>query len=330
MTPIRRILAAVKDTEASVHHAVEKAALLGKTLGASVELFHAIDESLYVDSPKAEAALWDAQARRRDWHLGRLQAAASRLCEAGVRASAYAEWDFPSYEAIIRRAISTKADLIVADCRERSRLAHWLLHLTDWELLKLSPVPVLLVKTRALYERPIVLAAVDPLHAHAKPARLDDAILDYGNCFARAFSGSLHAVHARAPQLDVPSYDIVSDRRADILRTRLDVKARAALDKCAKKARIPRARQHFLSGDPSVVLPTMARTLGADLVVMGAVSRSGLHRLFIGNTAERVLRELHADVLVVKPPSFKRQISRTSRGVRVVSTQRAPAVGRAS
>ncbi len=35
---------------------------------------------------------------------------------------------------------------------------------------------------------------------------------------------------------------------------------------------------------------------------MGATSRSGLKRIFIGNTAEHVLDSLKCDVLVVRSP----------------------------
>ena len=56
----------------------------------------------------------------------------------------------------------------------------------------------------------------------------------------------------------------------------------------------------------------------AAIVVMGAVSRSGLRRAFIGNTAERVLDRLPCDVLVVKPPRFKSAVARARRGVRIV------------
>ena len=49
---------------------------------------------------------------------------------------------------------------------------------------------------------------------------------------------------------------------------------------------------------------------------MGAVSRSGLQRVVIGNTAERILGDLPCDVLVVKPARFVTRVSRTSRGVR--------------
>ena len=37
---------------------------------------------------------------------------------------------------------------------------------------------------------------------------------------------------------------------------------------------------------------------------MGAVSRSGLQRIFIGSTAERVLDRLPCDLIVVKRPGF--------------------------
>jgi universal stress protein E len=57
---------------------------------------------------------------------------------------------------------------------------------------------------------------------------------------------------------------------------------------------------------------------------MGAVSRSGLKRLLIGNTAERVLDLLTCDILIVKPAQFADRVPRTRRGVRLVSV---PPVG---
>ena len=56
------------------------------------------------------------------------------------------------------------------------------------------------------------------------------------------------------------------------------------------------------------VLPRMAEGLGADVVVMGAVSRSRVRELFVGSTAERVLDRVGCDVLVVKPGDFAEQL----------------------
>jgi hypothetical protein len=47
---------------------------------------------------------------------------------------------------------------------------------------------------------------------------------------------------------------------------------------------------------------------------MGAVPRSGLKRLFIGNTAERVLHQLPCDLLIVKPPQLSTCVPSTCNG----------------
>ena len=49
----------------------------------------------------------------------------------------------------------------------------------------------------------------------------------------------------------------------------------------------------------------LTEQLRADAVVMGAVSRSGIKGLFLGNTAEDVLDRLHCDAIIVKPRGFK-------------------------
>jgi universal stress protein E len=65
----------------------------------------------------------------------------------------------------------------------------------------------------------------------------------------------------------------------------------------------------------------VAAELHSDLVVMGAVSRSGLKRLFIGNTAEQLLDRLPCDLLVVKPTGFKSGVLRPRRGARLITVQ---------
>ena len=51
---------------------------------------------------------------------------------------------------------------------------------------------------------------------------------------------------------------------------------------------------------------------------MGAVARSGLKRVFIGNTAERLLNQLRCDVLVVKPAEFKARVLPRRKGMHFV------------
>jgi universal stress protein E len=65
-----------------------------------------------------------------------------------------------------------------------------------------------------------------------------------------------------------------------------------------------RDRVHLHQGGTRDGLIALADRVRADVVVMGAVSRRGLSRVFIGNTAEDVLDKIGCDILVVKTPSL--------------------------
>jgi universal stress protein E len=332
MRAIRRILVAIKQTEARSLPIVAKAAQLARALGAEMELFHAIDAPLYTDvansDRRAVKQLADYWCRQFAQQLDR---AAARVRGADLKIATAVEWDYPGYEAIIRRAHRIAADLIIAECHGRRHVAPWLLHMTDWELLRLSPVPVLIVKSPRPYRHPVVLAAVDPSHAFAKPGRLDEEILQLGGALEEALRGTLHALHACALPLPVGTPPIAWTRgkmQAPAIQAEIEAKAvaqaRPGFDRVLKSADIPRSRRHLVARHPIDAIPELARRTHCAIVVMGAVSRSGLKSIFIGNTAERVLDCLQCDLLVVKPQRFETRVPRAVRGVRIAAAAPLP------
>jgi universal stress protein E len=322
---IRRILVAVKDADAKTLPAVDKAVQLARAFGADLELFHGITERLSADAAYLRTGgLVGAERALRTRYRNKLEALAQRLRESGLKVNATTEWDFPVYEAIVRQARRVKADLIVAECHAGRRLAPWLLHITDWELLRTSPVPVLLVKNAKAYRHPVVLAAIDPGHAFAKPAKLDDAILGSAEQFTKALGGSLHALYSyNAIPVAVGPMNgggaVVALEAIAELRER----ARKSFARAAN-GKVPRSRRHLVSDVPIDAILGTAKETDAALVVMGAISRSGLKRVLIGNTAEQVLNQLTCDVLVVKPASFVSRVSRVGRGVRITASPMFP------
>lgn len=326
MRSIRRILVAVKDPVSDSSRAISKAAQLAHALGASLELYHAIATPLFIDAyASLNQGLQDIERDTRARSLRQLERIAARLRRTGIEVSVSADWDFPIYEAVVRRASRIKADLIVAQRHAGRHRVPGLLHLTDWELLRLSPEPVLLVKTAGPYRKPVVLAAVDPTHARSKPAALDAEILRTAASVAGALRGTLHALHAYmpAPAIIVPT-NAASAAALPKLIKRVAREARRSLDNVLRSTRIPRNRRHLVGRHPIDAIDQTARTLRSSIVVMGAISRSGLKHLFIGNTAERVLDQLACDVLVVKPRHFQQRVQRASRGVRLVALASAP------
>ncbi|HEY6922494.1 MAG TPA: universal stress protein, partial [Steroidobacteraceae bacterium] len=312
MTLIRRILVAIKDPAATTHPAVSKAAQLAKALDADLELFHAISTTLYID-PFAPS---DTTARReesmRAGCLAQLNAIAAPLRGQQLRVNVAAEWDFPAYEAIIRRAKQVESDLIVAGCHAQSHVGGGLLRLTDWELLRLSPVPTLLVKRSGRYSRPVVLAAVDPAHLFAKTAELDENILRTGRVVADALEGTLHAMHAQMPfpLAGPPPHGTIDAPTLERLDAEVASETRQRFDRALRATGISSEQRHLVQQTPANAIRETASKLESSIVVMGALSRSGLKRLFIGNTAESVLDDLTCDVLIVKPADFRARVAR--------------------
>jgi universal stress protein E len=328
---IRRILVAVKDVRGRASGTLRKAATLARALDAKLELFHAISDPLVMDALLyAEQSLEKFEADQRRRYLRRLEALAAPLRRNGLEVSTAAEWDHPVHEALIRRARQTHADLIIAERHGSRHVAPAFLRYADWELLRHSPVPVLLVKTTRQYALPKVLAAVDPAHAFAKTSRLDDEILGLGAAVCAATRGRLHVAHAYVPTLlGIAPMELTSpDATAQII-THAAKEAGATFDKALRAARLgslPKGRRHLVAQHPVVAIPELARRLGCDIVVMGSISRSGLKGLFIGNTAERLLDDLPCDLLIVKPPGYATRVPARSRGPQFVSLGTLPGV----
>jgi universal stress protein E len=303
----QRILVAIAEPHEPMSGAVRRARELARHTGARIELFNAIP------SPISEG-MGHAQAE----HFTRLEAAqnsrglermANRLRKDGIVVDTRIQTGLPIHEAILRQVQNIRADLLVIQARKHKLLARLLLTQTDFELLRHCPIPLLIVKRRAAWHRPRILAALDPFHAHDKPYALDSEIIDAARRVATMAHGSVHAAHVYRP-LDgymtdpwIGSSALGATAAQENTHTR---EVRTRFDGALSQYGIAKSKASLVCGDPATELPYLARSIGAQLVVMGAVSRSGFKRVFIGNTAERVLDTLRCDVLIIRAPNRTR------------------------
>jgi universal stress protein E len=316
--PIRRILIAVKGFDTGDLAAGKKVAQLARGLNAELCLFHALTGPLYLEvaalSKEPAAQAEQATLAEVKSHLEKM---AVHLRSEGLKVTTAAAWDYPSHDAVIRAAQRLGADMVVVDCPRHSHTAPWFLHFTDWELLRKCPIPVLLIKNRELYRRAPILAALDPDHVGGKPATLDLDILDYGSSLASALDDHLHAVHAFNPIPDMPASEIVVPQRLAEAEDQAYAHAHDALDPLLDQVGISQNHRHIEEGFTVDVIENVVRATHAQILVMGAISRSGLKGLLTGNTAERMLDRLGCDMLIVKPADFRHLVNDTPRGVQL-------------
>lgn len=306
MNPIRNILVIV-DPTADLHPAVDKAVLLAQKLGARLELF-VCDTKASREVRIAEHARTHAKEPFVVNLKAMLERLAKPLREQGLDVATEIECADPLHVALIDRARRTSADLIVKDTHHHSLAQRTFITNTDWELIRACPVSLLLTKPNSWVNVPRIFAAVDPAHANDKPAVLDNRILDCASLFAKHLGGELHLLYVYLPA------SVIATAVSSGAPTPVPVSAqelakeeeqkRKMLQGLIKEYRVADENVHLKVGGPAQVLPRMAGAMRADIMAMGAISRSGLKRVFIGSTAEDVLEHLPCDALIVKPPDF--------------------------
>jgi universal stress protein E len=308
VTDQQRVLVVV-DPTASFQPSVERAAWLARHAPTYVELFIS-DYAPHLADPRSHGvAVTEARAALLDRHRRRLEQLAAPLRSERLPVETDTRWDYPLHDSIVRKAHDIGADLIIKDTHYHSVLQRSIFSNTDWSLIRNCGSTLWLVKPRSPGQKPCFVAAVDPLHERDKPADLDNRILAIANRLAHTLGGEVHAFHA----FDVAAAIAVStdsmtmpialpiSELADAMRAAHT----EAVEKLCKAHGVASARTHIHQGGTRQLLLALTEQLRADCLVLGAISRSGLKGLFLGNTAEDVLDRLPCDLVIVKPAGFE-------------------------
>ncbi len=175
----------------------------------------------------------------------------------------------------------------------------------DWQLIRKLSQPLWFVKPHAMSATPTVIAAVDPTHANDKPATLDQGIIDQARRFTTTDGSRLLLLHTYQRLTEIGHRAMWTMKPVKLPIDELDEKMRsehrALLDNLASANGIAPDDVHQLPGRPNEILPTFSRTHSADLVIMGALSRSPMKRRMVGDTAQRTLDHIECDVLIIHP-----------------------------
>lgn len=245
-----------------------------------------------------QGLLVDARRRELEELASRVMTVETRIVvEVGVR-----------FVKVIERVMTHDHDLVITapDRAESSRGLRGAS--TTLHLLRKCPVPVWVDDPRT-WGRPDVVVAVGPFPDDGEIGELNRTLVQLGVSLARIQGGNAHLVHAwrlegehllrngrvrlQAGQVD----ELVEEERIATEKTFGRVLGDIDLGGIDPKL-------HLVHGRASEVMSRVVDDVRPGVVVMGTLARAGLRGLIIGNTAERMLGDLEASVIAVKPPGF--------------------------
>lgn len=295
----------VVDPEMTHSTAFQRGVELAKRSNASLTLVLAVYNAAlaragFIDPGLLEQSVEGLLRVRRQWLDGEIAA----LAEQGITARGVAAWYKPAYEEIARQALEREPDLVIKDVEPVGRFARTVFTPADWHLIRMCPAPLLLVNAHSSTWPMKILAAVDPFDSREKPAGLNHDILRTARNLARQFGSEVHVVHAYQflPQV-VPVGAETAYADAEMFTQVRDEHRREFLA-FGESHHIPADRMHLVEGTPADAIAVLADDINADLVVLGAVHRSGMRRILMGSTAEEILGSVRCDMLVLKPADF--------------------------
>ena len=282
---MRQILVATDFSERS-HRAVRRAVLLARETGARLLVVHVVDDDrdariVEVDTAAARVAL----EGMKDGLFGGL------ACEARVTPG-------DPFDGIVRTARESAADLVVMGAHRRQLLRDIFVGTTIERVARSRVAPVLMVNTEATqpYQRALVGVDFSEHCAYAMRFLRESGLVSGGRVTL------VHAFDAMAK--GSLSYAGVESAKIEQYVGEVGAQARADLDKFLAK-HVPGEASSLdvrvAQGHPAAVIPTVARSAQADLVVLATHGLSGLAKFLLGSITEALMRDLDRDVLAVPP-----------------------------
>ncbi len=239
----------------------------------------------------------------REFQEGAISTLLDAVEKAGVRVEVNRSRDKNVADVIRREASARQPAFVIKGTHHHTPSERASLGDVDWDLIRDLEYPLWFVKPIDWHDKPIIVASVDPVHAHDKPAHLDKHIIAIGKEIAAKCGGKLKVLHT-VPRLDEIGSRVMWAFKPEKLPIEdLDKKIHEehshALKVLGEVCEVPPSDLQLVPGRAHEVIPTFVREQCAGLVIMGALARSKLKQRIIGSTAARVLDHIPCDVLVV-------------------------------
>jgi len=124
-----------------------------------------------------------------------------------------------------------------------------------------------------------------------------ETVIERAAALARDHHAQLHVLHVIEPLTITYGGDIPMDFSA-IQEEILD-QAKQQLNKLCENLGVAEANRHLVTGRPESEIPSQAKAINGDLIVVGTHARWGL-ALLLGSTTDGVMHGAECDVLAVK------------------------------
>lgn len=302
MQSIKNILVVI-DPTVERDFVVERAKMIARAAAAKVVLFinssNTLNEHSYLyegidgDFFKAQSNIFETRYRKI------LDGLVEEFTEENIEVSSLYTEHHHLAESIIGQAIESSPDLVLKSTHHHSAIGRALVTNTDWRLIRKCPPPLLLVKPNPWKTEGSIVAAVDPFHSKADQSHLSHSLISHAELLSSLLQQATNIFHSFFPFVST-MFPMGSESYLGLERMR-DEHAKK-LNELLQDHNIAEGSIELSAGEIVPNLIKHLKTVNANMLIIGVLSRNVIERAIVGNTAEKILEGCPCDVLVIKPP----------------------------
>ena len=209
-------------------------------------------------------------------------------------------WCKHAYQAVNDNSAENSFDLVIKAAAKHHSIVDRVMQHQDWNLLKYSPAPLLLVKNKQAWESRCLLAAIDATSLDGAHKIINEHIFEFAELINKDNNYQTHLCNSY-PVMSLTLASLPDAPIPEDLQIYIENQHVEACDQIARRYNIEQENRHIKEGEPAEVICQNAATLDADVVLVGIVNQDNMQSVILGSTLEQVLDNTKSDVLAIKP-----------------------------
>ena len=298
MRNINHILAVIDRSE-DVSQVLNKTRFLAEANDADIHVVRVIYEG--ITDFKGQTQKESAQLKGLILEAEEINLA--NLCE-GINntlqnVESFAMWNAKTWEGILHAAVLVDADLIVRSAYCHNHPGVLIRTPDDWNLLRHSEVPVMLVGPQAWKKCQFVLAALDVFDDDHEALNIE--ILRSSSAYAKRIGGKLHIV-CTYPLFEPWATEFGAVTSYEELKQSIELDIAHRVERLCSKACVSFHMLYAEEGRPAYAISRVSNEADADVLFVGTKARQGIKGIILGNTSEHIIHSTSLDVITIHEP----------------------------
>ena len=281
----RTKLFVIIDPESSHQVALVKALLIAKLGNCHIHAFMCVYSELK-DNPQASS--------RKGLKLQSLAEAEARLKEllepcdtCDVPYTTEIVWNKRWYEMLLHSIAKSGCDLVIKSSIHHSKAKRFFSRTSDYTLMRYSPSPILFTHQSQEWHSDKILACIDLESEDQQHTRLNNVIIRNARAVAEIIGMDLCIASVYENSIDETRFPIKVDTSRGIEK------------ELAKLYGVEPGNLYLRQGATVEALVSISKEIDPSILIIGSIARTGIRGKLIGNTAEKLLDAVDADVLTV-------------------------------